>query len=1155
MKSTHLAEVFVLLMFQSVSLASNTFWVLPSTDRDCVNRRPCDTLDGYYQRNSSIFSTSDSTWIFLNGSHNITFTLQILGAESVTFEGESESCCKLLFMYGASVEIKESRDIIFQYMTLNLSESRMKLCKVINVALYRMNLTGGTIEMLYPSGLYSIEVSSFQNVGIEFKAESHKTSDQLFIRICNVTLTRCWVDFHIMSSNSSLSLEEYKSEILITNSTFKSTGFIFQGRRMYDYEFNSSNNPVRSLKPILIVEKCKFYNEISDYEYYTFHQFTVLNSTDTISLSNCIFKKNYMFLFVNSYILFSGHNLIVNNSIRNGNPLNIFQSILLLENNSYLEIRNNTGYYSGGIYGCLPPDKLKLDTTFEYFSGCEREYVANMLFNIRCMRKYISNQQSRCFFQPVDQYGQWLMRSDLSTFNGSIFLGNNTNHLYEGNNIYAGYISNCTIQTQDGYITTNETYLQNFIKLPSWSPNDIASPPYRLCLCGKNSTSSKNGDLMPKDCNGQTNMTLYPGEELILYISLLGDGSNKNVVLHKIIVEIEGNMDLTVLTIHSRCQKYIVNKVIIINSTIDITLKTYNMLSGIFLSNYKERLNVSHNVHVEVQVHCPPGFVKEESSNLSSNEKCSCNSLLSDFNFVCSIDQGLPKYQQMHKYRWIGVRNLFLVISKYCPSFYCNVSELQSNGVTLQDIRAEHTTKQCNTVNRRHGFFCSECPKGYSTTFGGFKCKECSNVWLLLIFIYALAGPLLLTLLFAFNLTIVHGAINGILLYANIVYLYDDYLQEHANGILYIVFSLLNFGTGRNICFYDGMDEFSKALLQYAFPIYLIILAALIIIGAQVFKLKLFRVQFISKRCVPVLATIMVLTFTSFVDVCWISLRAAVTYSVSLQVDNTERVQSHSPELVWFYQPSLGYFSGKHLILGMVAISVCILYILPLTVVVLFGDFLRRRCIHRTWFSHVIDVFQGAYHKPYGFWLGVRLLLRICYVFIHTLHYNSAQFAYTTLHVILLFLCLENLIKPFCRKMNGISSHKEVEAKVGEKLKNIFFSFIRWLTYPQVIDNLSLLNIIFMSAIIIGNPYKYFYEDFVCNLSIAIAIIQLSFIFGFHGYIFFPIPRGLKFKWRKLKEYFLKRQSQEGNIEEDSVEFFPFRDVQYISDPPSSQQQ
>ena len=1119
MKSTHLAEVFVLLMYQSVSLASNTFCV-SSTGRDWVNGRPCDTLDGYYQRNNSIFSTSNSTWIFLKGSHNITFTLQILGAESVTFEGESESCCKLLLMHGASVEIKESRDIIFQYMTLNLSESRMKLCKVINVALYRMILTGGTIEIVYPSGVYSFEVSSFQNVNIQFTAESHKTSDQLFIRICNVTLTRGWVQFRIMSSNSSLSLEEYKSEILITNSTFKNTNVIF----------NSSNNPVRSLKPILIVEKCKFYNEISDYEYYNFGQFTVLNSTDTVSLSNCIFKNNYMFVFMNSYILFSGHNLIVNNSIRNGNPLNIFHSILLLESNSYLEIRNNTGYYSGGIYGCLPPDKVKLDTTFEYFSDCEREYVAN--------------QQSRCFFQPVDQYGQWLMRSDLSTFNGSISLKNNTNRLYEGNNIYAGHFSNCTIQTQDGYITTNETYLKNFIKLPSWNPNDIASPPYRLCLCGK------NRDLMPKDCNGQTNMTLYPGEELILPISLLGDYSNKSVVHYKIIVEIEGNMDLTTLVIQKRCQKYIVNQVI--NSKIDITLKTESD-PFIFLPNY----NVIHNVHVEVHSHCPPGFVKEESSYLQSNEKCSCNSLLNGKGFVCSIDQGLPKYQQMHKYRWIGVRNPFLVISHYCPSFYCNVSELQSIGVTLQDIRAEHTTKQCNRVNRRHGFFCSECPKGYSTTFGGFKCRECSNVWLLLIFIYAFAGPLLLALLFAFNLTIVHGAINGILLYVNIVYLYDDYLQEHANDMLYIVFSLLNFGTGRNICFYDGMDEFSKTLLQYAFPIYLIILAVLIIIGAQVFKLKLFRVQFISKRCVPVLATIMVLTFTSFVDVCWISLRAAVTYSVSLQVNDTERVQSHSPELLWLYQPSLGYFRGKHLILGIVAISVCILYILPLTVVVLFGDFLRRRCIHRTWFSHVIDVFQGAYCKPYGFWLGVRLLLRICFVIAHTLHYNLAQFAYTTLHVILLFLCLENLIKPFCQKViiKEISSHEEVEAKVGEKLKNRIFSFIRWLTYPQVIDNVSLLNIIFMSAVIIGNPYKYNLEDFVCNLSIAIAIIQLSFIFGFHGYMFFPIPRDLKFKWRKLKEYFLKRQSQEGNIEEDSVEFFSFRDVQYISDPPSSQQQ
>ena len=84
--------------------------------------------------------------------------------------------------------------------------------------------------------------------------------------------------------------------------------------------------------------------------------------------------------------------------------------------------------------------------------------------------------------------------------------------------------------------------------------------------------------------------------------------------------------------------------------------------------------------------------------------------------------------------------------------------------------------------------------------------------------------------------------------------------------------------------------------------------------------------------------------------------------------------------LVWLYQPKLTYFKGKHLVLGLLAIAVTIFYLIPLTVVTLFGDLLRRNCIRSLWFSHFLDVFHGAYCWPLGFWLGLRLLMRVIFL-------------------------------------------------------------------------------------------------------------------------------------------------------------------------------
>ena len=116
---------------------------------------------------------------------------------------------------------------------------------------------------------------------------------------------------------------------------------------------------------------------------------------------------------------------------------------------------------------------------------------------------------------------------------------------------------------------------------------------------------------------------------------------------------------------------------------------------------------------------------------------------------------------------------------------------------------------------------CSECAKGTSSVFGSFRCQKCSHGWIVLVLIFALAGVLIIALLFLFNFTILQETIQGIVLYANTLVLLGDFYEEYGVKYLYIPMALMNFDLGFETCFFNGMNEFSKAFLQFAFPLYI----------------------------------------------------------------------------------------------------------------------------------------------------------------------------------------------------------------------------------------------------------------------------------------------------------------------------------------------
>ncbi len=122
------------------------------------------------------------------------------------------------------------------------------------------------------------------------------------------------------------------------------------------------------------------------------------------------------------------------------------------------------------------------------------------------------------------------------------------------------------------------------------------------------------------------------------------------------------------------------------------------------------------------------------------------------------------------------------------------------------------------------GVLCGECVAGLSLVLATSNCKECSNLYLLLLIPFALAGILLVALILVLNITIATGNIHGIIFYANIVAANRAIFFPSLNNFLTIFVSWVNLDLGIDTCFYDGMNSQAKVLLQLTFPTYLFFL-------------------------------------------------------------------------------------------------------------------------------------------------------------------------------------------------------------------------------------------------------------------------------------------------------------------------------------------
>ena len=414
------------------------------------------------------------------------------------------------------------------------------------------------------------------------------------------------------------------------------------------------------------------------------------------------------------------------------------------------------------------------------------------------------------------------------------------------------------------------------------------------------------------------------------------------------------------------------------------------------------------------------------------NGSCECIKQLKAAipSLICDINKESFAY---YGYSWIGLsRNKQNILYVEVCHTYCH-----NNPTKLTRVQLEFADVQCKY--NRTGIICGQCSPGLDAVFGSFNCRKCSNYWLLLIPVFMLAGILLVLSLFVLNMTVVDGKINGFILYTNLVA--GNSYSVLPSNVFVVLISLFNLDLGIETCFYNGMTEYAKTWLQFAFPTYLLSIVAVLTIASRYSSSveKLTR-----RRVIPVIATIFLLVYNKLMLV---TAKVLCSYTTVYNLSNNE----HS--LIWIWDSSVPIIGGKFLILLTVCLLIFFIIILPFNLLLLFTKFSYRFKIVAEYLKPFLDAYQAPLKSHCHYYLGIELLLRPVAFAVG----NRILDPYRTI-AIAAFLCINFLlyictIKPFKSKANTILYGSYMFNTTCMILLVLYFYTVRSSATYQILSN------------------------------------------------------------------------------------------------------
>ena len=899
------------------------FYVKPTGSRaECFS--PCHSLQDY--ANNSSFTTNNSKFIFLEGEHHLDTVVDIRNVANLSLVGDTSRVKIICGSLPSGFHIEE-------FVGLNIENMTILNCRETNCSSIYLE-TGSDV--------------SFKCVNLSSNLSSDLWYKALMLTTVNVVGTFVLSDssFPACSSDGSEYVGLYMIRNAPSNNPILIKNNVFAARMLFEYtcgtndcsqdsvEF-TNNTFVNSYVVIVnggsVIMKDAVFSGLGIFRFMADQETTDAAAT----LENVSFDESWISL--SSVAIWFANCTFKNNR---ESAIDATNSKLVFKGNNVF--RNNTSRVGGAI-ALHESSTISLEPhTHILFENNHADFVGGAI--------YIALER-HCFFNASSGIDHRRVE----------FIGNTAST--GGSSLY-GDLQGCS--EEDFHTIFNITNTED-------DPSAIASDPFRVCSCENNKHQPdcfRDNKHQPDNCFRDIgDVSVFPGKDLSLRLAVVGASPLAGVLRGAILAyfdtheaKLEPSQEYQISSELS-CDNYIYSIYGAENALVTLHL--------VLQPDYVDLFRASGGIDISVYLkECPTGFAFSNTSG-----SCVCDPSFDRFKVSCDInDQSF-----VHPVNsWLGFINessteLAVVFGHNCPLGYCKPD--------VMNITLNTSSIQCEP--HRTGLLCGKCDSegGYSLTLGNGKCAKCSNTYLLLLFPFAMAGLLLVVVLFALKLTVTEGSINGLIFYVNVMAINTQDMRFSGHeSYLYTFLAWLNLDLGISTCLYHGMDGYAEIWLQFVFPIYLWVIVLVII---QLYrKFPTFANRLGGKNAAKVLATLLLLSYTKLQ-------RTVVTIMSFTRLEYSNNVVRY----VWLYDANLEFFKGKHLYLGIAGILVLVFLIVPYTLCLTFFQQLQACSGHRLfqWVNQlkpVFDAYAGPYKDRYRFWTGMLLLVRTLLILLFTINYD-----------------------------------------------------------------------------------------------------------------------------------------------------------------------
>ena len=341
---------------------------------------------------------------------------------------------------------------------------------------------------------------------------------------------------------------------------------------------------------------------------------------------------------------------------------------------------------------------------------------------------------------------------------------------------------------------------------------------------------------------------------------------------------------------------------------------------------------------------CNPGFK-------FAADSCVCD--VSRFNGISRCSENRRDLYVRDGF-WAGMVDGRFVIYR-CPESYCTTCD-ESNGClyTPGKICKEH----------RRGILCGSCEPGYTVLLGSEKCSpDCSNFYLLLFLPCAMILFLGIMLIILLNVDVFIGTLNAGLYSFQVMHVLvrvDTVFDPFIQFIIGLCYMQIKLGT----CIMQGLDNADKLAFLYIFPyttmVFMFILSRFV---------RAFPNCWFSRRVRAPFRGVCAVFVFCYTDLTMISLK--ILHPAHL-----------GGRTVLFQEGNIGFFEGKHIAYGILAIFSMILIVIPFPLTLMFTPFFTKclaPVLNLNNFKPYYDAFQGCLKDQYrwcsAFYFVARLYL------------------------------------------------------------------------------------------------------------------------------------------------------------------------------------